>query len=256
MPSLIITYIRSAVFNILFYLIILISLVVSHLLQFFMTRKQHFALGKSWAKIQNFLLEKITKTSFQIEGLENLPKGKCIIAAEHQAFWDTFALWPWLEDPTFILKHTILWIPLVRSYCKKQKMIGINRKKNIPVMKKIIKRSQEAMNDNRQLVIYPEGTRRIPEAKPVYKKGISYIYDSLQVPVIPIVMNFGLFWPRRSLIRYPGKFKVRILPPIPPNMSKDVFFIQLKKTMEYESNRLLLETIKDNPHIPFKKLSK
>lgn len=219
---------------------------ISHLL---ITRKQCAHIAKIWAKINQLLLKYITKTNVIIEGLDNIPKTGCIIAIKHQSSWDTFYFLTCVEDPIFILKHTVFFIPIIGSYCIKQGMIGIDRSSKRLDMKNIIDLSRKAVENNRQLIIYPEGTRRLPGENAVYKKGISHIYDSLKVPVIPIVVHAGLFWPRRKFIRYPGYFKVRVLNPIPSNIPRKQFFEELQMKMESESEKLLLETIKDNPHL-------
>ncbi len=84
---------------------------------------------------------------------------------------------------------------------------------------------------------------------PIYKKGIAHIYESLSVPVIPIVVHAGLFWPRKKFMRYPGNFKVRVLKPIPAGIPRKIFFAELQEKMEHASNNLLLETIRDNPQL-------
>ncbi|MBL0848873.1 MAG: 1-acyl-sn-glycerol-3-phosphate acyltransferase [Candidatus Liberibacter ctenarytainae] len=242
--------IRSLIFNILFFLSIFLVLVIITLTYFVATRKKCLYIAKIWVNIIQLLLKYIVKTRITIEGKDNIPSSGCIIAIKHQSSWDTFYFFTCIEDPIYILKHTVFYIPLVGLYCLKQGMIGVKRNSKNLDMKKIINRSQKAMEQNRQLVIYPEGTRRLPGDNPIYKKGISYIYDSLAVPVIPIVVHAGLFWPRRTLKRYPGHFKVRVLEQIPAGMPRKQFFTVLQENMERESDKLLLETIQDNPHLP------
>ncbi|MGO6901003.1 1-acyl-sn-glycerol-3-phosphate acyltransferase, partial [Rhizobium ruizarguesonis] len=83
-----------------------------------------------------------------------------------------------------------------------------------------------------------------------YKYGIARMYRDLNLPVVPVAMHPGLFWPRRSIRRYPGHFKVRILPPIMPGMDPDAFFAHLIEVSERASDELLLETVERNPHLP------
>ncbi|WP_407041820.1 lysophospholipid acyltransferase family protein [Candidatus Liberibacter solanacearum] len=249
MDYVIMIFVRSLIFNILFLINTFAILIVLLLLNLFMTRKQCLYLAKIWAHTNQLLLKYITRTNIQIEGIENIPKTGCIIAIKHQSSWDTFFFLTCIEDPIFILKHTVFYIPIIGLYCIKQGMIGIKRNSRKLDMKTIINRAQKATTSNRQLIIYPEGTRRSPGDAPVYKKGIAHIYDSLAVPVIPIVVHAGLFWPRGKLMRYPGNFKVRVLKPIPAGIPRIIFFTDLQEKMEYESNKLLLETIHDNPKL-------
>jgi 1-acyl-sn-glycerol-3-phosphate acyltransferase len=116
----------------------------------------------------------------------------------------------------------------------------------------VLERTKQAMQSGRQLIIYPEGTRRPPGAPPSYKFGIARLYRDLDVPVVPVVMHPGLFWPRRKFLRFPGHFKVRVLKPIPPGMDPEAFMQKLIEVMETESDALLVETIAANPHLPLR----
>ena len=129
-------------------------------------------------------------------------------------------------------------------------MIPVNRGARGKAMVDVMARTKEEMKAGRQLIIYPEGTRRPPGAEPQYRYGIARIYRDTQVPVVPVVAHWGLFWGRRKLIKHPGHFKVRILPPIAPGMDPDDFYAHLIETMERESDRLLVETVANNPHLP------
>jgi 1-acyl-sn-glycerol-3-phosphate acyltransferase len=143
-----------------------------------------------------------------------------------------------------------MWIPLFGWYAKKQRMIPINRGARGKVMIEALKRTKEELATGRQLIIYPEGTRRPPGAEPAYKYGIARMYRDLKLPVVPVAMHPGLFWPRRSTMRYPGHFKVRILPAIQPGMDPDAFFAHLIEMTERASDELLIDTAERNPHLP------
>ncbi|MBY7649486.1 MAG: 1-acyl-sn-glycerol-3-phosphate acyltransferase [Candidatus Liberibacter europaeus] len=243
-------FIRSLIFNILFFIHIFFVSLFFMMSYLFITRRQCLYIAKISTNINQLLLKYVTRTHVTIEGLDNIPKSGCIIAIKHQSSWDTIYFLTCVEDPIFILKHTVFYMPIIGLYCIKQGMIGVNRNSKNLNMKNIINRSREAVKNNRQLIIYPEGTRRSPGEATLYKKGISYIYDSLEVPVIPVVVHAGLFWPRGRFIRYPGHFKVRVLRPIPAKMPRQKFFEELKENMERESDKLLIETINDNPNLP------
>ena len=99
----------------------------------------------------------------------------------------------------------------------------------------------DGLDDGRETIIFPEGTRRPPGAPPDYKTGIVLLYDALGVPCLPVALNSGLFWPRRSVIRRPGTIVVEILPPIPPGLPRDEFLRRLQLAIEGASSRLLVE---------------
>jgi 1-acyl-sn-glycerol-3-phosphate acyltransferase len=241
---------RSIAFNTMFYINLIVQMIVFTPVYFLLPRKSAWFVPKFWARSNNWLMEKIAGTRFTVEGLENIPKGGYIFAPKHQSFWDVFGLLPCLNDPVYILKRELTWIPLFGWYVMKQRMIPVNRGARGKVMLDVMRRAQAEMAAGRQLLIYPEGTRRQPGAPPDYKYGIARIYRDLGVPVVPVVMHPGLFWPRRKFMRYPGHFRVKILPPIPPGLDPDTFHRRLIETMEQESDMLLIETVRDNPQVP------
>ena len=242
---------RSVLFNTLFYLNLIAQMVVMTPAYFLLPRKKAYGVAKNWAKSSHWLFDKVVGTTFEIEGLENIPKdGGYIFAPKHQSFWDAYAMLPWLDDPFYILKRELTWIPLFGWYLKKQRMVPVDRSARGKVMAAVMQRTKEEMNSGRQLIMYPEGTRRPPGATPEYKYGVARLYRDLQVPVVPVVMHPGLFWPRRKFIRYPGHFKVRILPVIQPGMDPDAFLAHLVEVMETASDRLLVETVAANPNLP------
>ncbi|SIQ65131.1 1-acyl-sn-glycerol-3-phosphate acyltransferase [Rhizobium sp. RU35A] len=241
---------RSVLFNTLFYANLILRMIVLTPIYFLLPRKKAFAIPKAWARSNHWLMEKIVGTRFTIEGLENIPKTGCIFAPKHQSFWDTYALLPWIDDPVFILKRELTWIPLFGWYLMKQRMIPVDRGARGKVMVEVMRRTKIEMDNGRQLIIYPEGTRRPPGAEPAYRYGIARIYRDTQVPVVPIVLHPGLFWPRRSTLRYPGHFRVRILPAIEPGLDPDAFFARLVETLETASDQLLLDEVAANPHLP------
>ncbi|MBB5535206.1 lysophospholipid acyltransferase family protein [Rhizobium giardinii] len=241
---------RSVLFNIAFYVNLIVQMIVMTPIYFLVPRKTAWFVPKNWALSNHWLFKTIVGTTFEIEGLENIPKEGYIFAPKHQSFWDVYALLPWLSDPFFILKRELVWIPLFGWYVQKQRMVPVDRGARGRVMAAVMQRTKDEMATGRQLIIYPEGTRRPPGAPPHYKYGIARLYRDLAVPVVPVVMHPGLFWPRRKFLRFPGHFKVRILPPIEAGLDPDVFLQTLVDVMETASDQLLVETVKDNPHLP------
>ncbi|MCF3641011.1 1-acyl-sn-glycerol-3-phosphate acyltransferase [Rhizobium sp. TRM95111] len=242
--------VRSVLFNIAFYLNLIAQMVVLTPVYFLLPRKKAYIVPKNWVRTNHWLFKVIVGATFEIEGLENIPKSSYIFAPKHQSFWDAYALLPWLDDPFYILKRELTWIPLFGWYVLKQRMVPVNRGARGKIMAEVMERTKREMASGRQLIIYPEGTRRPPGAPPEYKYGIARLYRDLKVPVVPVVMHPGLFWPRRKFLRFPGHFKVRILPPVAPGMDPDAFLAHLIEVMESASDRLLIETAEANPHVP------
>jgi len=241
---------RSIVLNLTFYLNVILQMVLLSPYYFLAPRKKAWIVPKNWARSNNWLMAKIVGTTFEIEGAENLPEGAFIFAPKHQSFWDAFALLPVVKDPLIIVKRELMWIPMFGQYLQKLRMIPVNRTAKGKAMAGLIDRTLAEMATGRQLIIYPEGTRRPAGSDADYRFGIARLYRDLKVPVVPCVMHMGIFWPRRTFLRFPGHFKVRILPAIPPGLDADKFFARLVDEMETASDELLLKTIRENPQVP------
>ena len=249
--------IRSAAFNIAFYAGTALRMIVQSPYYFMASRKNAYrVVVQGWGRFVNRQMRVWAGATFEIEGLENLPEGPCIISPKHQSAWDTIMLLPWIPDSVFMLKRELIQMPLFGWYLKKQRQIAVDRAQTGRAMADAIARTKAEVETGRQLVIFPEGTRRPPGAEPDYKRGIQRLYRDLGVPVIPVVMHPGLFWPRGSFRRQRGHFKVRILPAIPPGKDPRAFFDELVTTMESESDRLLLETVEANPHLALPAITK
>jgi 1-acyl-sn-glycerol-3-phosphate acyltransferase len=95
---------------------------------------------------------------------------------------------------------------------------------------------------SRQVIIFPEGTRRPPDAEPSYKPGVAHLYARAGVICVPLALNSGLFWPRRSLLRYPGTVLVEVLDPIAPGLDPRAFLSRLQEMLEEASARLIRES--------------
>src|SRR5262249_37786005 len=156
----------------------------------------------------------------------------------------TFALYVVLDDPVYILKRELMWIPLFGWYMRKAGLIGIDRSAGMAALARMTARAQKVLGgpNPRQLGIFPEGTRRAPGAPPNYKPGIAHLYARTGLTCVPAALNSGLFWPRRSLVRLPGTITVEFLEPIAPGLDKAAFFARLQAAIEGESARLVRES--------------
>lgn len=190
-----------------------------------------------------WLLRVIAGTRMEVRGREHLPAGACLVAAKHQSAWDTFALIPLLRDPAVVLKAELTHIPLYGWFCRKFEHIVVSRERAAVALKAMIATSRERAAQGREIVIFPEGTRSPPGAPPDYKPGIVALYESLGLPCIPLALNSGLYWPRRSLLRHPGTIVVEFLEPIPPGLDRRTFRAELERRIEQASARLIEEAM-------------
>lgn len=168
-----------------------------------------------------WLLKVICGTRFELRGQEKLPKAPYLVVSKHQSAWDTFGLIPVFKDPAMVLKAELGWIPLYGWFCHKFEHIFVKRDKAAAALKALIRDGREKAAQGREIVIFPEGTRRAPGAAPDYKPGYIALYEGLGIPCVPVALNSGVFWPRRSYLRYPGTLVVEILDPVPAGLPRN-----------------------------------
>jgi len=232
--------VRSIAFNLLFYLNTLIYLIIA-LPTFFMPYRAIIAVARSWGRANLVLLRVVAGIRFEVRGRDKLPKGAILVAAKHQSALETFGLVPLFDNPVFIVKRELQWIPIFGWLMIKGRMVPVDRSAGSQALLAMTARARIELADNRQLIIFPEGTRRPAGAEPRYKFGVAHLYESTGVPCVPIALNSGLFWPRRSILRLPGTVVVEILDPIQPGLDKDVFFKRLQNDIETATARLIAE---------------
>ncbi len=232
--------VRSVAFNVLFYLNTLIYLIIA-LPTFFLPYRAVIAVAKAWGHT-NLVLLRVAGIDYEIRGREKIPKGAVIVAPKHQSAWETFALLPLFDDPVFIVKRELQWIPIFGWLMIKGRMVPVDRSAGSQAIPAMTARARIELAAGRQLIIFPEGTRRPAGAEPRYKYGVALLYDATGVPCVPIALNSGLFWPRRSIRRLPGTVLVEVLDPIAPGLDKEVFFKRLQDEIEAATARLIDET--------------
>ncbi|HUU67590.1 MAG TPA: lysophospholipid acyltransferase family protein [Methyloceanibacter sp.] len=237
---------RSLLFSLLFYVTTALFVVLGSPL-LFTPRSWAMAALKVHARLELWLLKHIVGLDFEVRGLDKLPKGPCLVAAKHQSAWETFALIPLFRDPAMLMKRELFWIPFHGWFSYKFQMIPVDRDKGPTALRRMLRVAKERIEAGREIIMFPEGTRRAPGAPPDYKTGIVLIYSALRVPCVPIALNSGVFWPRRSWLRKPGKVVVEILDPLPAGLPKAEFMNRLEDDIETASSRLLAEAKAADP---------
>ena len=238
-------FVRSILFNALFYLNTAFWLLVA-LPTFFMPYRAILWIAKTWGRI-NLVLLRVAGIDYEIRGREKIPSGALIVAAKHQSAWETFALLWMFDNPTFIIKRELQWIPIFGWLTIKGRMVPVDRSARSQALTAMTARAKIELSEGRQLIIFPEGTRRPAGAEPRYKYGVAHLYAATGVPCLPIALNSGLFWPRRSILRFPGKVLVEILDPIAPGLDKDEFYKRVQNEIETASARLIAESKSARP---------
>ena len=207
------TLVRSIAFNVLFYLNTVLHLLIG-LPTFFMPYRAIIAVARSWGRSNLVLLRVVVGIDYEVRGREKIPQGAAIVAVKHQSAWETFALVPLFDNPVFIVKRELQWIPIFGWLMIKGRMIPVDRSGGSQALIAMAERARIELADNRQLIIFPEGTRRPAGAEPRYKFGVAHLYATEGVPCVPVALNSGLFWPRRSIRMRPGTVVVEFLDPI------------------------------------------
>lgn len=232
---------RSLLFNTAFYLNLAFWLLAA-MVTMVLPPRFLLMIAHGWAESSLWLMRVIVGTRYEIKGVENIPPGGIIMAAKHQSTWETFALVTVFRNPVYILKRELTWLPFFGWCLIKLRMIPVDRGARSRALQEVTRRAKVELGQNgRQLMIFPEGTRRPAGAEPAYKYGVTHLYAELGVPCVPVALNAGLFWPRRSLIKRPGTIKVEIMPAIAPGMDKVAFHALLQEQIETASNRLLAD---------------
>ena len=233
-------FLRSLVYNVLFYALLVFWILVA-LPTFVMPPRAFMTVAKAWSRSSVWLLRVICNIRLEVRGLEKIPDGPLIVASKHQSFWETFALLQFFDSPLFIYKRELGWIPFFGWYLMKSKMIGIDRDAGGRALLNMTRRAGAEVRQGRQLIIFPEGTRRPVDAEPNYKTGIAQIYIDCGVACLPVALNSGLFWPRRTFMRYPGTLVVEFLDPLPPGLKRREFIARIAAVIE-DATRKLVDT--------------
>lgn len=231
---------RSFLFNAVFYVHIVLSMLAITPIML-LPRKSMIRAVQFWARTTLWFLKVITGTRVEFRGRHNIPAGALLVASKHQSLWETFALLTVFDDPAYVLKRELMWLPLWGWLAWKSGMVPVKRGAGSSALADMNERARAETRRGRQILIFPEGTRRAPGAEPAYKFGIAHLYGSLDLPCLPVALNSGLFWPRRRFIRRPGTIVVEFLEPIPPGLPRKEFMDELQARIETASDRLLAE---------------
>jgi 1-acyl-sn-glycerol-3-phosphate acyltransferase len=231
---------RSLLFNLAFY-VNLAGFMIGGFWFFFTPRKWSIRALQCWARVSLWLLKTICAITVEVRHRERIAPGPALIAVKHQSLFETFALLPLFDDPAVVLKRELTLIPLFGWFALKFKMIPVDRSAHVTALRDLVQRAQQARDMGRQIVMFPEGTRRASAAPADYKPGIAALYRRLDLPCLPMALNSGLFWPRRKFLRYPGAIVIECLEPIPAGLARREFMAELQGRIEPATRRLEAE---------------
>ena len=201
-----------------------------------------------WARVLLWLMRVVCGLRVRVVMREALPPGPAVYALKHQSAWETIAF-PALGPPiSGVLKRELLVIPIYGWYMRRLGMVPIDRSAGAGAIRELMRRAKDETARGRSIMIMPEGTRLPPGRAGRYHPGVAAIYAHLGLPVVPVALNSGLFWGRRSLLLRPGTVTMEYLPAIPPGMDRAAFMTLLQDRIETASERLrLAETGEPKP---------
>lgn len=230
-------WLRSAIFNVLFFGWTALVLALSMPLALVPRAAMMWAARRLSSGIVD-MLAVIVGLRFELRGDATLLQQPVIVACKHQSAWDTFIFYLLARDPAYVMKKELMAIPVYGWLARKQRMIPVDRKGGAAALRALLRAAEAAIAAGRQIVIFPQGTRVAPGASAPYQPGVAALYTKLNVPVVPVALNSGRFWPRRSFLKYPGTIIIEVLPPIPPGLARPAFLAELEHRIETASARL------------------
>jgi len=227
------TFIRSALFLAWF---LAVTTILSLLcLWALASRRATQRLARVWSRLTFWGLRVFAGIDWEIRGAP--PTQPVLVASKHMSMWDTLALWLALPGPAIVLKRELLYIPFYGWFLWRGAAIAIDRGAGASALRKMSARAKAALAEGRQVLIFPEGTRKKPGAAPDYKPGVAALYGQLDVPCVPVALNSGVFW--KGFAKYPGTIVLEFLPAIAPGLKRGDFMRQLEETIETATARLL-----------------
>jgi 1-acyl-sn-glycerol-3-phosphate acyltransferase len=243
------TKIRSILFNILFYGIWTPFACTAGLPATALpNRKATLWVAQTYQKGAHILMKYVLGLDCEIRGEEYRPKDgtSCLVGAKHYSAYETLHLFLLFDDPAIILKRELLSLPLFGWFLKKLDVIAIDRGNRTEAMESLYTGARKVQGANRPIVIFPQGTRVAIDAttaqKP-YKAGIIKLYSELNVPIIPLAMNSGAFWPRNSFWKKGGKVVFEFLPHVPAGLPAPEALKMLEDRIETASAKLVQEAL-------------
>ncbi len=173
-------------------------------------------LIKLWGRINLSWLKVTCGLDYEVEGLEHIPDQGFIVMSKHSSTWETIAIQCWFKPMAWVVKRELTWIPFFGWGLLAMQAIALNRGTGRQAIRQLVDEGQQRMQQDRIVMLFPEGTRVLPGQRKPFKIGGAILAAKTGYPIIPIAHNAGEFWPRHSWIKWPGKIRVVIGPPIEP----------------------------------------
>jgi 1-acyl-sn-glycerol-3-phosphate acyltransferase len=215
------TLLRSALFNLFFFAATFaITLVLATPVRFAAPHRV-LEVARLWARVMVWGARAICGIHLHVSGLEHVGSGAALIASRHQSAFDTFVWLTLVPRCCYVLKHELLRIPLFGPLMPLTGMIAVDRGGGATALRGLVREGERAMREQRQIVIFPEGTRAEAGAMLPLQPGIAALASRTHLPVIPVVTDSGHCWGRRAFQKRRGTIHIRVLEPIPTGIQRD-----------------------------------
>ena len=234
-------YLRSIIFDTLVVILtVVVALTIPFLWLFNASSATVRAVSQVWARGIMLLMKYVVGLDYREHGRENVPDGPCIIASNHQSLWETAALCVIFPDASIVAKQELRKLPLVGWFLQRYPMILVDRSAGRQALRQMVDEARRAIGEGRKVLIFPQGTRQaIDQPMTFQPAGVAALYTNLDVPVLPVAHNSGLFWGRKTLIIHSGNITLSFLPPIPPGLDRKAFQAEVERVIAAEAARLL-----------------
>lgn len=206
--------------------------------------------AETWERGLQWLLQKLVGLDYQVRGLDRIPETTAIFAVKHQSAWDTITAHLLVKDPAIALKQELTRVPIFGRCLLHAGMIKLDRGNAAQALRSLIEGGKQAVARGSPILIFPEGTRTPPGEKGRYHPGVAALYKQLGLPVVPVALNSGLYWGRRSFAKRAGTILVEFLEPIPPGLDRRDFMKELEQRIETATTRLIAEAENVDPARP------
>ena len=241
-----ITALRSSLFNVCFFSVCLLFVLATALALPLPRRATQWSY-RLWVHAVLWLSRFVIGLDYQVRGEEHIPAGGAVFASKHQSAWDVGIFHVVTKDPAYVLKKELLLIPFYGWTLRKAAMIDIDRAGGASALKRMVRKARQALAGGRAIIIFPQGTRIAPGERHPYHPGVAALYAGTSAPIVPVALNSGYFWGRRSFLKYPGVITIEFLPPLPQGLNRRAFMAELEARVEGASERLVSEAASKYP---------
>jgi 1-acyl-sn-glycerol-3-phosphate acyltransferase len=225
------TLLRSALFNLYFFLLtFVLTLTLATPARIFAPHRV-LDVARLWARLLLSGVRLICGIHLSVKGLERLSVGPALIASTHQSAFDTFVWLTLMPRCCYVLKQELLRIPLFGPLLPLSGMIAVDRAGGAGAIRHLLREADRAVREERQIVIFPEGTRAAPGECLPLQPGVAAMAVRTRLSVVPVVTDSGRCWGRRAFQKRPGTINIRLLEPLPPTTERDAFMHSLERAL-------------------------